>query len=312
MMKNKVSYFACLLLAGLLLASCEKVVLDEEQPAVTKEANVTIRVADIETGWGNDLSRTMTNVAEVCSRLNFAVYQNGSRVKYKNQAKGDDGFGVFSMQLDAGTYKVLVLAHSGKANPTTTDPAKLQFTNPGSSGGTGFTDTFYYYGDLTVSETASQLNVTMKRATSMFRLVTSDVKPAKVKKFQFYYEGGSGALNAVTGLGCVDSKQSVFVTLDDSQTGQTLQMDMYTFLHAETGNVTFTVKAFDANEDIVYSKEFANVQMKRNCITRYTGDFFVGDDQNTPDEPVVPKPEEPSSDVVMVDPEWGEIFDYTF
>ena len=303
--------FTSLLLVW-VLASCEKAVIDDVNDGGTTKSNVVIRVSDIETSWSGSDTRSMVNVSEVCSRLCFAVYQNGTRVKYKNQAAGDDGFGVFSLELESGSYQVLVLAHSGNANPTTTNPAKLQFTNPESSNGTGFTDTFYYYGNMEVSGNQTQLDISMKRATSMFCLVTSDTKPADVKKFQFYYEGGSGTLDATTGFGCVNSKQSVFVNLDDSQTGEPLKFEMFTFLHAETGTVTFSVKAFDANEDVIYTKEFKDVPMQRNCITRYTGKFFAGDTPDVPDDPDKPDPNEPTSIVVMVDPEWASVVDYTY
>ena len=303
--------FTSLLLVW-VLASCEKAVIDDVNDGGTTKSNVVIRVSDIETSWSGSDTRSMVNVSEVCSRLCFAVYQNGTRVKYKNQAAGDDGFGVFSLELESGSYQVLVLAHSGNANPTTTNPAKLQFTNPESSNGTGFTDTFYYYGNMEVSGNQTQLDISMKRATSMFCLVTSDTKPANVKKFQFYYEGGSGTLDATTGFGCVNSKQSVFVNLEDSQTGEPLKFEMFTFLHAETGTVTFSVKAFDANEDVIYTKEFKDVPMQRNCITRYTGKFFAGDTPDVPDDPDKPDPNEPTSIVVMVDPEWASVVDYTY
>jgi hypothetical protein len=162
--------------------------------------------------------------------------------------------------------------------------------------GTGFTDTFYYYGDMTVSSEGTTVNVSMKRATAMFRLVTTDAKPDTVKKFQFYYTGGSGVLNAETGCGNVDSKQSVFVTLDDSLTGKPLQLDMYTFLKAETGKVTFTVRVFDSKDDCLskYTKEFKDVEMQRNYITRYTGAFFTKDEPDVPDIPDTPdNPDDP-------------------
>ena len=157
------------------------------------------------------------------------------------------------------------------------------------------------------------MSINMTRATSMFRFVTTDVKPEKVKKLQFYYEGGSGALDATTGFGCVNSKQSVFVETGDELTGKTLQCDMYTFLHAETGSVTFTVKAFDKNENVIYMREFENVSMQRNCITQYSGKFFVSDDPKTPDpQPETPKEDTSSSFTVMVDPEWGNVFKYNY
>lgn len=294
------------------VASCEKPIVEDIAPGQEgQKSQVVITIADIESGWAS-ATRAQVSVADVCSRVQFAIYQNGTRVEAKNQAAGDDGFGTLTLQLDAGDYQLLVLAHSSKANITTTSPAKLAFTNPGSSNGTGYSDTFYYYGTMSVTDGETRVSIDMKRATSMFRLVTTDVKPAEVKRLQFYYEGGSGALDATTGFGCVKSKQSVFVDLDDSQTGKPLQIDMYTFLHAETGSVDFTVKAFNAADDIVYSHEFSSVSMQRNCITRYTGKFFVSDQPDQPDQPDDPEPDTPSPLVVMVDPDWASTFDYTF
>ncbi len=88
---------------------------------------------------------------------------------------------------------------------------------------------------------------------------------------------------------------------------------MYTFLHDETGEVNFTVKAFDSNNIILYTREFTKVNMQRNCITQMKGDFFTNDgDDPKEDEPEPSLPEEPSTTVVQVDPEWGQIFEYTY
>ena len=305
------SFIGQLFIAVSLLTACEKMPEDATTlpsgPATGQ--NVVIRVSGIDAGWDDQSTRSLVNISEVCSRVCFAVYQDGSRKTYKNQKAGDDNFGTFSMSLAEGTYQLLVLGHSGAANPTTTNPAKIQFSNPGSSGGTGFTDTFYYYGTIVVGSSMVQVDISMKRATAMFRLKTADDKPAAVKRFQFYYEGGSGALDATTGYGCVASKQSVFV--DATESGPQ-QFEMYTFPHQEQDEVTFTVKAFDASDNILYQKVFANVKMQRNCITQYTGKFFTNGDVTPPEEPEDPDPVEPSSLVIKVDPEWGQIFDITF
>lgn len=306
----KTAFLCCMLTAGCLFVACEKMVIDDQnQTTVTNgQANVIIHVTDMDAGWNNMTSRAKVNISEVCSRLCFAVYQGDSRVKYENQKNSDDGFGTFALKLDEGTYTLLVVGHSGSANPSTTNPAKVQFSNPSSSGGTGFTDTFYYYGSLTIGSDGANVDISMRRATAMFRLKTNDSKPDNVVKFQFYYEGGSGALDATTGFGCVNSKQSVFV--DAAESGQ-LQFEMYTFPHEDPDEVTFTVKAFDASDNILYTKEFKNVKMQRNCITQYSGNFFTTT-EDIPDDPVTPQPSEPSSYVVMVDPEWSEIFEYTY
>ena len=98
--------------------------------------------------------------------------------------------------------------------------------------------------------------------------------------------------------------------VDAAESGQ-LQFEMYTFPHEDPDEVTFTVKAFDASDNILYTKEFKNVKMQRNCITQYSGNFFTTT-EDIPDDPVTPQPSEPSSYVVMVDPEWSEIFEYTY
>ena len=217
-MKHKISYVACLLMVGILFAACEKMVLDEEAQRAdgSEKANVVIRVTDIETGWGNASSRTLTDVSEVCSRVAFVVYQSGKKVKHEYQTKDDNGFGSYTVQLDEGTYQLFVLAHSGKKNASISDSGPIAtFTNPVPDG-TGYTDTFYYYGDMTVSGKNAQVNVSMQRATAMFRLKTTDAKPENVKKIQFYYEGGSRILDGITGYGSGNAEQSVFVTLDDS------------------------------------------------------------------------------------------------
>jgi hypothetical protein len=298
----------------LALVGCERVSHDDLTAQVTQSTagNVIVTVTGVEAAWDNKSTRGLVDISEVCSRLCFAVYQNGSRVKYENQKAGDNDFGTMALTLDAGTYELLVLGHNGAANPATTNPEKIQFTNPQSSSGTGFTDTFYYYGTMEVDANGVKVNIGMKRATAMFRLMTTDVKPTKVKRWQFYYTGGSGALNAKTGYGCVKSQQSVFVDTGDDLNGQPLTFEMFTFLHQESDVVDFTVKAFAADNSILYEREFAKVMMQRNCITQYKGDFFTTGSNEQKDEPQTPETPETPSNVIQVDPAWGETFEFTY
>jgi len=350
-MKHQIGYFVCLLLTGILFAACEKPVIEEElQETDTEKGNVVIRITDVEAGWGSSSSRALTNVSDVCTRVDFAVYQDGKKVKYEFQTIADENFGSYSVQLNEGKYQLFVVAHSGNDHATMkTDQPQATFTNynPDTSKGTGFTDTFYYYGDMTVSNEGATVNVSMKRATAMFRLVTTDVKPEAVKKFQLYYEGGAKILDGTTGYGIGKAEQSVFVTFSDSQEGKPIEIDVFTFLHTETGKLTFTVKAFDAKDDVIYKKEFTDVPMQRNYITRYTGAFFTKDEPDVPDIPDTPEnpddpdpnnpdnpdnPETPDTPdnpdnpdkpdpnpgpgpavpVIQIDPEWGGVLEYNF
>lgn len=118
-----------------VLCGCEKAInLEEIDNAAT--GNVTVNVYKIENEAFGVSSRGV--VSDVCTRLNFAMYDAGGvRVKQINQKSGDKGFGAVSFELEEGSYQLVVLAHSSDGNPTMTNLAKIQFTNA-----TKYSDTF--------------------------------------------------------------------------------------------------------------------------------------------------------------------------
>ena len=216
------------------------------------------------------------------TRLNFAVYDmTGTRVKQVNQTsaaavfgkasfqlaplrRSTALFGTASFQLAPGNYALVVVAHSSDGNPTMTDPRKIQFKNA-----QGFTDTFLYYDHVTIGDERVNLLVTPKRIVALCRFVLTDDYPAGVAKMRFYYTGGSGAFDATTGLGCVNSKQSL---LFDVTSGQK-QFDLYTFLHDTEGTIHLTVTALDVSDVELLQRDF-DVPLVQNKITWVSGSFF--------------------------------------
>ena len=210
------------LLAGIfVLCGCEKAInLEEIDNAAT--GNVTVNVYKIENEAFGVSSRGV--VSDVCTRLNFAMYDAGGvRVKQINQKSGDKGFGAVSFELEEGSYQLVVLAHSSDGNPTMTNLAKIQFTNA-----TKYSDTFLYYANVEVGDEPQTLDITLNRIVSLCRFVVNDPIPEGVAKLQFYYTGGSGAFSAMTGLGVVDSKQTMTFDVVPGTTGTVY--DLYTFL----------------------------------------------------------------------------------
>ena len=260
---------SCCLLA-LLLLGCEKPEFEAGKKGQDAEANLVVSVFQLEQTPFSAISRTPA--ADACTRLNFAVYdEEGSRVKQTNQQLGDADFGKASFQLAKGTYKVLVVGHSASGNPTMTDPAKVQFTNA-----TGYTDTFYYYQEVTIGDTTQNLSVTLHRNVSLCRFVITDDYPQNVSTLRFQYKGGSGAFNAATGFGSVNSTQ----TLEFSASAGKKQFDLYTFLHDTTGTIHLTVTAYDANTNILHEKEF-DIPMIQNQISWFSGPYFSDSNAQT-------------------------------
>ena len=188
-------------------------------------------------------------------------------MKLVSQQSSAADFGHASFQLSEGTYQLVVVGHSASGNPTMTDPTKIQFTNA-----TGYTDTFLCYGEVTIGEEDVNLQVSLDRIVSRCSFVlTDETIPSDVKKIRFYYTGGSGAFDATTGLGCVNSKQDV--KFDVSATHK--QFDLYTFLHDTEGTIHLTASALDASGNELYKREF-DVPMQQNYITWLSGTFFEG------------------------------------
>lgn len=280
-MKNqKKALWTALLVSSIALTSCEKPILDEanaETQETTQEANanVVIRISNVQQVGYNQLTRSLVDITGYSSRLNFVLYKDGEKVKSLSQMQGDEGYGQVAFSLMPGTYKVLVLAHSSKGNPTLSDPESIKFDNSIS-----YSDTFYYYGDITVGLEAATHDLTLVRATSLLRFIINDELPSDLYRIKLLYAGGSGVLNAVTGYGGnVDSRQEKLYRVDGYTAPLTLPV--YTFLQEDEGMLNLTVTAMDEANNVLLERKFTDIPMKRNMITEYSGAFFEHDNAFT-------------------------------
>ena len=277
---------------ALLIAACEKPVLDEDV-VLMKEANVILHMTQFaQEAFG---TRAATEITELCSRLNVAIFDaDGTKVKTVAQKEGDTGYGTVALTLAAGTYQIVVITHNGEGSATITSTEKVTFPN------NKVTDTFYYYGDLVVTDSKQSYDLTLTRAVAMFRLVlTDDEIPSTVSKFKFYYTGGSSTFSPSTGYGCVNSKQTEIRTVADDGV-----YEIFTMPHTEDDVLTkLTVAALDANDNTVKERIFEKIPIARNQITRYTGSFFgSGGSGQTSD----------GTFRLTAAPDWDSVNGYTF
>ena len=186
-----------------------------------------------------------------------------------------------ALTLAPGTYKLLVLSHSSSGgNPSVSDPENIQFTNA-----LGYSDTFYYYGDIVVTKEAKTHEITLKRAVTKVTFIINDEIPSDVKYIGVYYTGGSGVFNAVTGYGGnVNSQQTKIVSVQ----GQTspVTIPLYTFLQQDAGNLQLKVTAYSAytsstNNTVYLERKFSDIPVEHHKQTIVEGDFFEHDSQNT-------------------------------
>ena len=294
-----------------LVVACEKPVLGAAPtPPDGGETNVVLHFCQYEgegfvtdpapgsfqtrAGWGT--TRAMTDITEICSRLNIAIFDgDGTKVKTIAQKRDDAEFGTVTMSLAAATYRLVVIAHNCDGSATISSEEKVTFPN------NKVTDTFYYYGDLVVTAEKQSYDLTLTRAVAMFRLVLTDEDiPSNVAKVKFYYLGGSSTFSPASGVGCVNSKQTEYRAVAEDGV-----YEIYTMPHTEEDVLTkLTVTALDANDNIIKERLFENVPVVRNQVTRYTGSFFGngGGGGGTG-----------SGDFRMTaDPDWDAVNGYTF
>lgn len=280
---------------ALLLAACEKSIIDEKTgKEIPAEANVILHFTQYEQ---EAFTRSATDITNLCSRLNIAIFDaEGTKVKTVAQKEGDASYGTVALSLAAGTYRLVVIAHSCDGSATITSTEKVTFPN------NKVTDTFFYYGTLVVTDALQSYDLTLTRAVAMFRLVLTDESvPSNVAKLKFYYLGGSSTFSPKDGVGCVNSKQTEIrpVSTDGIY-------EIYTLPHTEEDVLTkLTVTALDANDNIIMERTFENIPITRNQVTRYTGSFFGSGGGGGG--------ETGSGDFRMTaDPDWDAVNGYTF
>ena len=255
----------------LLVISCEKPQIPSgiNRTDGGDEANLVVTVYQLETVLF-PVSSTRAEISQFCTRLNFAVYDSlNVRVDQVNQQVGDKDFGVARFSLDPGRYRVVVVAHNSNGHPTMTNPAQIQFKN-----NQGFSDTFIDNDTVTVSDTeGTTLSVQLNRIASMCRFVITDSIPQGVAQMRFLYKGGSGAFDASTGLGSVNSTQIESFPVEAGQ--DSTSFDLYTYLHDTEGTIHLQATAYDADNNVVRDHEF-DVPLKRRMITKFSGPYFSG------------------------------------
>lgn len=273
------------------MTACEKSVIDDGDVVTPKDANVILRMMLYEQ---TPITRS-TDITELCSRLNVAIFDaDGTKVKSVAQKEDDASFGNVALSLAAGTYKLVVIAHSGEGSATISSTDKVTFPN------NKVTDTFYYYGDLVVTDAMQTYDLTLLRAVAMFRLtLTDEAIPSNVAKMKFYYTGGSSTFSPSAGYGCVNSKQTEIRTV----TPGVKTFEIFTLPHTEEDVLKITVTALDANDNTVKEQIFEDVPVTRNQVTSYTGLFFGNSGSGQQND---------GNFHFTANPEWDSVNNYSF
>ena len=273
-------------LVAVLVCGCEKMVIDDDVYSKGDNGgNVTLHITS-----ADGVTRSSV-LSDVCGRLNVAVFDaGGQKVKAIAQTVADAGFGSVSLSLAAGSYTVVAIGHNCTGSATITSADKVTFPN------NKVTDTFSYFGRLTVTGDRQNVDIKMKRAVAMIRLHLNDEVSGMddVAQLKFYYLGGSSTFSPSAGYGCVNSKQTEYRAYSDDGVYY-----LYTLPHSANDVLTkMTVTALDASDNALGEIIIEDVPVTVNKITDCTGNVRGGSGSVTA--------------TIMVDADWAGINNYTY
>ena len=256
------------LIAALLLASCEKPVIDGSP---VDSGNVSLTFEPTRKDYTRGTSVT------AFKKLNVMLFDaQGNRVfdKVKTQLSSDEDFCTLSLQLTAGTYWVVAVGHSSTISATIKSPEVVQFT---ASEGEKLTDTFCHCSQITIGGDGNTFTLPMYRAGAMVQFCLTDKSvPDDFAYFLTEYTGGSANFNPQTLEGITKSTQSEKRIRNDLMIHQ-----CYTFPYmATSGTLRMTCSALSSDGTVIRKRVFEDVPVTRNRITTYRGHFFEEGDGN--------------------------------
>ncbi len=256
----------------MVLGSCRKSI--SEDVLSTDKMRVTLRVSHFEQVPFETAMSTKADLSSVCSRITFARYENGAKEDMVTQEVGSEGFGIFQRDLTEGAHTIVILAHNGDANPTiptsiSSDALNIAFNNKDCR---KVTDTFLFFGTITVSKDNTEFDIDLNRVTSMFRLTIDDDIPENMCAMQFEVKGVSSSLNTKTlASGSKGGQTEVIPIQEGCKT-----FEIFSFPFADKPTYEITVSALDAKDRPCKILTLEDVPLTKNIITKYHGEFFKG------------------------------------
>ncbi len=282
-----------LIFAAFLCAACEKYVAEEGTQSESKviDGNLVVKAECVVTRAGEtEENQESLPLKDRFTRMTMVLYQDDVRVDYVNQENSDPGFGTMSVDLDPGTYQLVVLAHSGQRTPTTTNCHKISFSAP-------LTDVFSYYGDVTIGKEASEKTVQLTRAVAKIQLNITDDIPDNVSFFNYIYKGASVSFDPANQIGVASSTRRN-VEIEKAEGVKTFEL--YTFVSSDNQTVDWDFAGYSESNEVIGSKKFSDIPVSLRKVTKIDSRVFDG---------VI---EGPTDITFTFDDTWEGVVDYTF
>ena len=284
------------LMSCAMFSSCEKAVLVSDDDDVSKETEKETGELYVSCSFSQTQSE-MTRASSVplsdcASRVQYVI-MNGETIVHNSEQinGGGNSFGTFSVNLEPGTYRLMVFAHNEKnGNPISvgTDGSIQGFNNRA-------TDSFSYSDEVVITKNKRKaVNCKLTRCVAFVSFTSTDEIPSEVSKFRISLIGVSSKYDLRNEIGgAVTTYTTAMVGINNwkSSAGVMSDVNSYVFLPAVETTIDAKFEFYNSADELVMTRNIEGIQMRINSKTSVSGSFFQADGADA---------------AVMVDSDWGE------
>ena len=277
-----VSLIGALIFAS-LFTSCERAVLSSDDDDIEKvvskgkgELYVTCSFSQTQ----SEITRASSvSLSECATRVQYVIMQGETMVYNSEQINGGgNSFGTLSVNLEPGTYRLMVFAHNEKnGNPISvgTDGSIQGYNNR-------VTESFSYSDEVViVKDKRKTVSCKLTRCVAMVNFTSTDKIPAEVSKFKLTLTGISSRYDLRNQIGAdVTTYVTSMAELNsDRRTSEGMMADIhsYVFLPAIETTINAKFEFYNNANELVLTRNIEGIQMRINAKTSVTGTFFQSD-----------------------------------
>ena len=277
-----------ILLAGvtlLLLVACGSNEVEVVNHEVEDKVPVRVHVNEFSISMSgfDDFSagaRGLTRATDAESYKNvkavmLAFYAGDAEVYKTVQLKDDKStyttFGEFTVNLPIGNYKMVALGYYVGTGD------EFSLTSPTEAGYTSERprEMFCLTQDVTVTKTAAvDLDITLNRICAYLSILSTDGRSAGATKIRTTFTKGGKTFNPTTGLSLTDEGFTQ-VNTPATAVGETIKVGCLLYLFTDEETMGVTIEALDADDNVLFTKSFAEVEFKRGYKTTIKGPIFT-------------------------------------
>ena len=211
------------------------------------------------------ITRSASAISDFADRLDIWIVQGENTTTY-HQVKTDNGFGSLTLALDRNKSYTLYAIASKFSEAVTLENGIFTFPDP------NITDCFYY--TTTFTPTKSSISCTMNRVIAKFSIWMTDEIPATVKKFVISISESGTKLTTSGTAAEIATRTREFTSWSSVASGTIFNVQVIPTSMTDKVKMTFTVTAYDANDQVVTAVTFEDVDIKVDYKSTYKGDFF--------------------------------------